>query len=110
MGVTAHGGPCGTLQFDRLGSRPWPPLRGVQRASRCRAPGLDEIKCPQRLGKFRGFLPKWNSRDRFGTSTYDIQDYKPAFSELLPIGSGLAELGSNGAKQAITELRPSAGR
>ena len=24
-GVTAHGGPCGTLQFDRLGSRPWPP-------------------------------------------------------------------------------------
>ena len=25
LGVTAHGGPCGTLQFDRLGSRPWPP-------------------------------------------------------------------------------------
>ena len=24
-GVTAHGGPSGTLQFDRLGSRPWPP-------------------------------------------------------------------------------------
>jgi putative membrane protein len=26
LGVTAHGGPCGPLQFDRLGSRPWPPL------------------------------------------------------------------------------------
>ena len=25
LGVTAHGGPCGPLQFDRLGSRLWPP-------------------------------------------------------------------------------------
>jgi hypothetical protein len=27
MGVTAHGSPSGPLQFDRLGSRPWPPMR-----------------------------------------------------------------------------------
>jgi hypothetical protein len=25
QGVTAHGGPVEPLQFDRLGSRPWPP-------------------------------------------------------------------------------------
>lgn len=25
LGVTAHGGPSGPLQFDRFGSRPWPP-------------------------------------------------------------------------------------
>src|SRR5579872_157769 len=29
MGVTAHGSPSGPLQFDRLGSRPWPPMRRV---------------------------------------------------------------------------------
>jgi hypothetical protein len=26
-GVTAHGDPSRPLQFDRLGSRPWPPIR-----------------------------------------------------------------------------------
>jgi len=54
LGVTAHGGPCGPLQFDRLGSRPWPPLIASLGTSGELLRHRDRVRCFLLRGKNYG--------------------------------------------------------